>query len=222
MNKNIFFSSDSHYLHKNIAGPKVSSWKSGYRDFDNEIEMSKHLVSVWNQTMKEDDILYFLGDWSFGGAQNIWNFRKQLKVKTIHFIYGNHDAHIKNNIVLPNVISDKPYSSNFIDGKNTDPEYPNYVEAQRLFTSCDSVLIVKHGQHTFFLSHYSHRVWDGSHKGVIHLYGHSHNSIPDLGKSMDVGVDSARHLLGEYRPFRIEEIIQIMNNKVFVKIDNHE
>ena len=36
MNKNIWFTSDPHYMHRNIAGPKVSKWGGGYRDFDDE------------------------------------------------------------------------------------------------------------------------------------------------------------------------------------------
>lgn len=40
-----------------------------------------------------------------------------------------------------------------------------------------------------FLSHYAHRVWPKSHHGVWHLYGHSHGTIEDHGRSTDVGVD---------------------------------
>jgi calcineurin-like phosphoesterase family protein len=41
-----------------------------------------------------------------------------------------------------------------------------------------------------FLSHYAHRVWNRAHYGVIHLYGHSHSSLPDMNKSGDAGVDN--------------------------------
>jgi calcineurin-like phosphoesterase family protein len=40
-----------------------------------------------------------------------------------------------------------------------------------------------------FLSHYGHRVWPTSFHGSLHLYGHSHGTLPPLGRSMDVGVD---------------------------------
>lgn len=41
------------------------------------------------------------------------------------------------------------------------------------------------------LCHYSMRVWNGSHKGFWHLYGHSHGSLEHLlnGKSFDVGIN---------------------------------
>ncbi len=90
------------------------------------------------------------------------------------------------------------------------------------FTSIQDVLTVKHGKHTFFLSHYSHRTWLGSHKGILHLYGHSHGTISDFGKSMDVGIDVAKRLKGEYRPFSIEEIIQIMDKKEIEYPDHHD
>ncbi len=219
---NIWFTSDTHYFHKNIAGPKVSTWKSGYRNFEDEKEMSRHIVKVFNQTVKEDDILYHCGDWSFGGTQNIWNFRKQLRCKNIHLIHGNHDTHIKKDIELPNCKRAELYSSIFIDGEPIGGDTCDYVLLSSLFVSTNDTLTVKHGNHTFFLSHYSHRVWEGSHKGIIHLYGHSHGSIPDYGKSMDCGIDVAKRLLGDYRPFSIEEIIQIMDRKEITFPDHHD
>lgn len=105
----------------------------------------------------------------------------------------------------------------FCKGNHDDKidEYKNF------FTSVQDVLSVKHGKHSFFLSHYSHRVWSGSHKGSIHLFGHSHGSIPDYGKSMDVGIDVAKKILGEYRPFSIEEVISIVDKKEVGLPDNH-
>jgi len=198
---NIWFYSDPHYWQKNIAGSKVSCWKGGYRNFEDEKEMSRQLVKTFNQHVKYDDIVYCMGDWSFGGIQNIWNFRKQLECNTIHLMLGNHDHHIR---------------------ANNDIDCDGQLKCcKQLFSSVQDVLTVQHGQHKFFLSHYAHRVWEGSHKGVIHLYGHSHNTIADFNKSMDVGVDVAYARFGEYRPFHIDEIIQIMNKKQIIKVDRH-
>ena len=51
------------------------------------------------------------------------------------------------------------------------------------------------------LSHYAHRVWPGMHLGDIHLYGHSHGSLPGTAASLDVGVDS-----WDWAPVRLSEI----------------
>jgi len=87
-----------------------------------------------------------------------------------------------------------------------------------LFTSVQDVFTGKIGSREFHLSHYSHQVWPASHKGVIHLFGHSHGSLRGIGRSMDVGVDTHK----EFRPYHINEIFKIMD-KIPVKfIDHHE
>jgi calcineurin-like phosphoesterase family protein len=197
---NIWFTSDSHFGHTNIAGPKISTWSSGYRDFNSVHEMNMALVDGINKYVKEDDILYHLGDWSFGGVQNIFQFRNYIICKNIHLVLGNHDQHIIDKEI-------KYHDTTF-----------NPIE---LFSSVQDVLTIELGKTKLFLSHYSHRVWLGSHKGVIHLYGHSHGSIPDYGKSMDVGVDVAFKKFGEYRPFNIGDITNIMSKRTIEKIDHH-
>ena len=194
---NIWFTSDTHFGHTNIAGPKVSVWKNGYRNFNSVQEMNDALVSNINKIVGEDDILYHLGDWSFGGVHNIYYFRKSLICKNIHLMLGNHDQHITNKDI-------KFHDSSF-----------NPID---LFTSVQDVKTEKIGKNYFHLSHYSHQVWPGSHKGVIHLFGHSHGSLKGLGKSMDVGVDTHP----EFRPYHINEIVKKME-KIPVKfIDHHE
>jgi len=72
---------------------------------------------------------------------------------------------------------------------------------------------------SLFLSHYAHRVWDRSHYGTIHLFGHSHGGLADHGLSMDVGVDcnnfapvQAEFIIEKMRPIR-ERLIQ--EGKIF-------
>lgn len=185
----IWFSSDFHFGHTNIAGPKVSKWKAGYRDFESVHEMNKTLTQTINKYVKPEDTLYYLGDFAFGGHTNIPTYRHSLQVQTIHALRGNHDDHI--------------------------------MKYKDIFTSIQDVCILTVPPFNFWLSHYSHRVWIGSHKGYIHLYGHSHDSIADHGKSMDVGVDVAYRLFGEYRPFSMDEIVQIMNKKEISFLDRH-
>lgn len=210
----IWFTSDTHYNHKNICRG-TSEWKENpdiitsgthspqrTREFDTLEDMNSTIVKNINDLVKENDTLYHLGDWSFGGINSIWDFRKQLNVQTIHYILGNHCHHIENNRVLPNVIK---YGS-------------EVTKAQDLFTSVQHYKEVSINGRIFVLSHYAHRVWNKSHHGAIHLYGHSHGTIDNnYGLSMDVGLDTWK----EFRPYSITEIIDIMSRREALIIDHH-
>lgn len=205
MKNNIWMTADTHFMHRNIAGPKVSVWETGYRDFEDEKEMSRQIVKTFNQHVKSDDIVYHISDWSFGGIENIWNFRKQLNCNNIHLITGNHDHHIIKNKLLP--IPDR------------------ILHAKHMFESVNPDLILEklpgYENYTFHLNHYAKRVWYNSNKGGIHLFGHSHGSLPMFGKSIDVGIDVAYKMFKEYRPFHIDEIINIMKDREIEYPDHH-
>lgn len=221
----IWFTSDTHAYHKNIAGPSVSEWKKGYRNFNNEIEMTDTIVETFNKYVKKNDELYHIGDWSFGGIDNIWKFRKQLNVEVIHLIFGNHDNHIIKNkqIGIPvedhkemcDLITYDPYKY-YLNGKGFQSS-----NTKNLFSTTHSDLIIEKEKQTFHLNHYAKRIWFNSNKGGIHLYGHSHGSMPEYGKSMDVGIDVAYRMFGEYRPFSITEILSIMESKEIAFPDHH-
>jgi len=102
----IFITSDTHYNHSNIVRGTTQWDLSGQtkgnqsvRDFDTLEEHNNALVNGINSVVGEDDVLFHLGDWSFGGLDSIFSFRKRLNVKNIHLCFGNHDHHIKNNRV---------------------------------------------------------------------------------------------------------------------------
>lgn len=188
----VWFSSDFHGFHKNICRGS-SSWndKSGTRDFDNEVIMTEQLVHNINSCVKQDDKMYFLGDWAFGGKENIFKLRSLIVCQNIYLCLGNHDHHIKN-----------------------DPA------CRALFGWVKDVEAVRVGNRTFFLSHYAHRIWDKSHHGRIHLYGHSHSTLPDdpHALSMDVGVDCHQ----EFRPFHYDEVLAHMAKKTPKPVDHHD
>ena len=72
------------------------------------------------------------------------------------------------------------------------------------------------GKQKFFLSHYSHQIWNKSHHNSIHLFGHSHGSLEGIGKSMDVGVDT-----NNLYPYHLDEIMEIMVHKQVKIVDHH-
>lgn len=71
------------------------------------------------------------------------------------------------------------------------------------------------------LFHFGQRVWNQSHRGSWHLFGHSHGTLPPRGKSVDVGVD-AKFIHDEYRPTHIDEIADFMRNREIYREDTHD
>jgi calcineurin-like phosphoesterase family protein len=69
------------------------------------------------------------------------------------------------------------------------------------------------------LCHYALRVWNKSHHGAWHLYGHSHGTLPDLGNQLafDCGVDC-----WNYRPINFEEVKEQMQKYNWEGVDHHK
>ncbi len=82
---NIFFTSDTHFFHKNII--KYSSNRSHFSDVE---EMNESIIEQWNDTINNDDVVYHLGDFAFSNAEKATNIAKRLNGK-IYLIPGNHD-----------------------------------------------------------------------------------------------------------------------------------
>lgn len=69
------------------------------------------------------------------------------------------------------------------------------------FASVQDYYELKTQGEKIILSHYAMRVWNGSHRGRIMLYGHSHGTLPGNSQSLDVGVDC-----WEFKPVTLDEI----------------
>ena len=83
--KSIYLIGDTHFDHANII-------RYCHRPFRNAQEMNKTMVRNWNDTVKDRDTVYFLGDWAFGrGAKPAKHWVKKLKGHIIS-IRGSHDG----------------------------------------------------------------------------------------------------------------------------------
>lgn len=190
----VWFTSDTHYMHSNICRG-TSNWVEGSktRDFDELEQMNEVIIDNINNSVREDDILFHLGDWSFGGYENIEGFRQKITCKNIHLLLGNHDHHIEN---------DKGGIQKLFKSVNS------YLRLElNILKPEDKETIRK----TFVLCHYPIASWHDMNRGVIQLHGHVHLP-PDLklheGKAMDVGMDG--NLL---EPYSLQEILQIMRDR---------
>jgi calcineurin-like phosphoesterase family protein len=201
----IFFTSDSHYGHSNICRA-TTKWNDDNltRDYKSLDHMNDVLVNNINEVVGENDILIHLGDWSFGGFDNIGEFRNRILCKNVYLVYGNHDHHIRRN--KEDV---KKLFSGCFDYLHLDLRVPNGSLMDKISIVC---------------LHYPIASWDGLSDGVIHLHGHvhlpPHLKIAD-GRAMDVGVDG-----NNLYPYELSEIRSLLKDRPKVKLtlpkDHHE
>jgi len=203
----LFFTSDTHYGHSNIcsATTKWDNASNMTREFNSLDHMNTTIVNNINNTVGEDDILIHLGDWSFGGLDNIEDFRRRIVCKNIHLVLGNHDHHIERN---------KDYVQNLFSSVS---QYLR-LEVRRPINKATTEKFI------FVCMHYPIASWHDMNQGVIHLFGHvhlpSHIRIAD-GKAMDVGVDG-----NNLYPISLEEVLLLLRNQPIKKLelpkDHHE
>lgn len=167
-----FFTSDTHFGHSRII-------EYCDRPFASVQQMDEEMIFRWNSRVDESDVVYHLGDFSFGcDLEHSVRCLDRLN-GDIRFVEGNHDKHLK-------AIRQQKLGRR--KGLNSLTQYEEVaVDGQKLV-----------------LFHYGMRTWHHSLRGVWHLYGHSHNQLPPLGKSVDVGVDRwdfAPVSMGQLRSF---------------------
>jgi len=177
-----------------------SDWHLGHaniikydgRPFKSVEEMDHVILGNVTSQLKKGDDLYYLGDFALTRSQNAMEgYMKALAYTeaNLFFIKGNHDKR---------------------DTIKLYERYGTYLGEQKK---------IKVGEQEIVLNHYAMRVWDKSHRGVWHLYGHSHHSLPDLKDSLsfDVGINGWNyHLI----PFYTVEAA--MATKEYKAIDHHQ
>jgi calcineurin-like phosphoesterase family protein len=162
--------------------------------------MEDCIVEDTNAVVKENDVLWLLGDLGyFSRPQQVTDLRNRIRCKTINYLYGNHDKFIRKWTL--------PYC----------------------FNRVDEVVYQEVRQQKIFMSHYAHVVWNKSHRGCWHIFGHSHGSLnkwieqhmPDA-KMLDVGIDSLYEKFGSYSPISFSELAVYMDGKSGHCVDHHE
>ena len=152
------------------------------RPFSGTDEMRETLIANHNKVVKPRDSVYHLGDifWRTLTPEQAVDIRSRLNGDH-YFVWGNHDQLMEQSYRL-----------------------------RSLFLGCRDVVNLKIGNYpNIFLSHYAHRVWNGSHRGAYHLFGHTHGVLPDDGSlSFDVGVDAQN-----FTPVSLEEVHAKMQDK---------
>ena len=178
-----WFSADQHFGHANVIG-------FCDRPFANVWEMDKALISAWNSVVGDSDTVYHLGDFSLSGNLNqvadwFWELNGKIHLLTYPW---HHDGRWMRRL-----------------GKTFFPPHDK--------VKFDAPIVVLEHDPAITLCHYPMASWEKSHYNSWHLFGHTHDRYRPDNLSMDVGVDAAYRLFGEYRPFAMEEVEEIMKGR---------
>lgn len=188
---NIWFTSDTHFFHQNII-------KYSNRPYDSVEEMNEAMIAEWNSKVKKGDIVYHLGDFSFAKkVEKTMEIVERLN-GSIFLIRGNHDY------------------SQFIKAAYAHPKFINIQDLYKLkIKDPDS----PYGSQEIVMCHYAMEVWNHSHYGAWHLFGHSHGTLPDNFDKMrlDVGMDNNNMKVLSY-----EDVKVAMFQRSIHSVDHHD
>jgi calcineurin-like phosphoesterase family protein len=185
-----FFTSDLHCGHKKIAkerGFDTSNieWLDG---------MNSTIIKSINNSVREDDELFILGDLSFMKPDETLEIIKSINCKNLYLIRGNHDGEKTLKKIEDQFIWIKDYYKLKI--KDED---------------------VNGGNQHLVLFHYPMLTWDRAHYGSWQLHGHCHGSLDSKYQStrIDIGWDVWRRVI------TYEDIKRNMLNKTYTIVDHH-
>jgi len=190
----IWLTSDHHVGHDNIR-------KYANRNFASVEEMDQHLIDAWNACVKPNDTVYHLGDVTLGTKPPFYALNGSIVVLSNR---NHHDRRwLESYFSFPAF-----YKSASATGEAVVLELP------LLTLYLPQYGIGKH-KRSLMLSHFPLAEWNAKYHGGWHCHGHSHSRGDQwrTDAALDVGVDNAFALLGEYRPFSIDEVAAILQER---------
>lgn len=176
-----YFTSDTHYFHKNII-------EYCNRPFNTVEDMNEYLIEQHNARVKPEDTLYHLGDFCFGGVQK-WNSILDRLQGKIVLVKGNHDW---KNLKSPEVAKrfhelrdDTVVASRDNNGRFWNIWLNHFPPRD---SSCDP-----------------RELWrpDKSHWHELALCGHVHLEWKHYGGVINIGAD-----YWDYQPVTLDEILE--------------
>ncbi len=152
------------------------------RPFADVSTMDAHFLEALNRQIGKRDVLIHIGDFcgpmpdgQDAQIEYARKIRQQIRCKKIHLIRGNHD----------------PKSEQFASLFDSVKDQMNFRR--------------EIGNERVIVSHYPLRAWRGQLGGALHLYGHTHGALEEVGRSMDVGVDCWK-----YAPLQLDHALSIL------------
>ena len=179
--RKVFFVSDTHFSHQSIlyfhpwrrdaCGTTLEELQT-----NKAVALEKHdewLINKWNETVRKEDEIYFLGDFCFGNREDTERILRRLKGRK-HLITGNHDKSLhglENYFESVSQIKEVKFTNNQF--KFIDPNETFCVE----------------------LCHYPMLTWNRRPHGTCMVHGHCHGHLDAMNTAseelrVDVGIDS--------------------------------
>jgi calcineurin-like phosphoesterase family protein len=188
-----YFTADLHFNHKNIityckrgAFRDLPEFRNGterlFRDVE---EMNEHIIRRWNDTVRDEDTCFLLGDVAFGPKLDALSLCQRLNGNKV-LIYGNHDLRCS---------FDFWRAAGFSDihrlGYGMTLPYKEFL--------------LSHYPYRKALSSYDHRDYLFDHAAeetkTVLLHGHVHDRWQVRDNMVNVGID-----VWNYRPVSIDTI----------------
>lgn len=172
----MWFTSDIHFFHGNVI-------PTCHRPFSSLTEMHEKIIENWNKVVQKRQIVWILGDVSFGGIKPTRAILDRLNGDK-RLVKGNHDKHAKQMIDMgfSNV-----YENHFIEldihGKKTRvnmSHFPYYPSPEQL------VLDISRTNEEYAKRYLHKRMVDD---GRYLLCGHVHTAWKAKNKMINVGMD---------------------------------
>lgn len=148
-------------------------------------QMTEAMIENWNGVVRPKDRVYHVGDFALVRGPRSKDLVSQLVKRLngqIHLILGNHDE-----------------------------EWLRQIRGFAWVGHQYQGKMVKIGDQRIFLFHTACRIWDRSHHGAWHFYGHSHSRLPEDLRSLsfDIGVDARN-----FTPLASEQAKEEMELKI--------
>ena len=200
-----YFSADQHYGHANVL-------ELCKRPFSTIWDHDKRIISNHYSIVTDNDETLNIGDVGFrSSAFHVAECIKKMNGKHV-ILLGNHDKPLRQAYergLLKDML--KSGKLEIIGGEMSIQDH----------TLAIYKMIEIDGQRVF-VGHYAVRTWPSAFRGSFHLFGHSHSNMPDLYKSMDIGVDTQTETHQRFFPWSWKEITDHMNAKPDVFSEKEE
>lgn len=202
----VWFTSDLHLGHQ-----REFVWEArGYTSYQHHTD---GVIDTINQYVKENDILFNLGDLCLNSdLSGFENYLNKIVCKNMYYIHGNHESPHYNNIYCSEI------KKLLLPDSSINSVYPVRYKNIVYIGHYSEIYVNKQ---FIVLCHYPFMSWNKLNHGAWMLCGHEHGSLhatrPENtnGKILDVGWDLHK------KPLNFKKVQDIMNKKHTVSVGHH-